>query len=59
MPGEPGPCPAPLSVEAWNTLGGLEWAGLEVVAEMLGVRDIEGLVADLTVIRDFHQPGQP
>jgi len=48
-----------LSVEAWNTLGGLEWAGLEVVAEMLGVRDIEGLVADLTVIRDFQSPGQP
>jgi len=45
-------------VEAWNLLGGLEWGGLEAVAEMLGVRDIEGLVADLTVIRDFYRPEQ-
>ena len=43
MPGDTGPCPAPLAVEAWNTLGGMEWAGLEAVAEMLGVRDIEAL----------------
>ncbi len=54
MPGDTGPCPAPLAVEAWNTLGGMEWAGLEAVAEMLGVHDIEGLVAGLTAIRDFQ-----
>lgn len=58
MPGGSGPCPAALSVEAWNVLGGLEWQGLETVAEMLGVRDIEGLVADMTVIRDFQRPEQ-
>jgi len=47
-----------LSAEAWNVLGGLEWEGLEAVAEMLGIRDIERLVADLTVIRDFQRPEQ-
>lgn len=35
-------------------LGGLEWAGLPVVAEMLGITDIEALVTDLTVIRDWQ-----
>jgi len=40
-------------VRAWNVMGGLDWAALPVVAEMLGVRDIEGLVADLVAIREF------
>ena len=35
-------------------MGGLDWAALPVVAEMLGVNDIEALIADLTVIRDFQ-----
>jgi len=39
-------------------LGGLEWEGLETVAEMLGIRDIERLIAELTVIRDFQRPEQ-
>jgi hypothetical protein len=37
-------------------LGGLEWQGIETVAEILGLRDIERLVAELTVIRDFQRP---
>ena len=35
-------------------MGGLDWAALPVVAEMLGVKDIEALVTDLSVIRDFQ-----
>lgn len=35
-------------------MGGLDWAALPVVAEMLGVNDIEALITDLTVIRDFQ-----
>jgi len=35
-------------------MGGIDWAALPVVAEMLGVNDIEGLVTDLTAIRDFQ-----
>lgn len=35
-------------------MGGFDWAALPVVAEMLGVQDIEALVTDLTVIREFQ-----
>lgn len=34
-------------------MGGLDWSALPVVVEMLGVRDVEGLVAELTAIREF------
>lgn len=33
-------------------MGGLDWAALPVVAGMLGVDDVEGLIADLVTIRD-------
>lgn len=35
-------------------MGGLDWAALPVVAEMLGMQDIEALVTDLTAIREFQ-----
>ena len=35
-------------------MDGIDWAALPVVAEMLGVIDIEGLVAELTAIRNFQ-----
>jgi len=35
-------------------MGGLDWAALPVVAEMLGLHDIEALVTDLTAIREFQ-----
>lgn len=35
-------------------MGGIDWAGLPVVADMLGVTDIEVLVVELTAIRDFQ-----
>lgn len=43
-----------LAVRAWNLLGGMDWSGIPVIAEMLGFDDIEMLVAQLVVIRD-HQ----
>jgi hypothetical protein len=43
-----------LSLRAWGLLGGVEWTGLEVVAEMLGIHDIESLVVDLATIRDWQ-----
>lgn len=43
-----------LAIHAWNLLGGMEWAGLETVADLLGYDDIELLIYQLTVIRD-HQ----
>lgn len=33
-------------------MGGLDWQALPLVAELIGVEDIEQLVADLVVIRD-------
>lgn len=38
-------------------MGGIDWAGLPVVAELLGVEDVELLVEQLTAIRD-HQREQ-
>lgn len=54
----PGPAPdgAALAVTAWNMLGGLDWAGLPIVAELLGIEDLEMLVVQLVVIRDQGKP---
>ena len=41
-----------IAIQAWNLLGGLDWQGLPVVAEMLGVEDVELLIHQLTAIRD-------
>lgn len=49
--GEP-PEGAGIAIKAWNLLGGLEWHGLPIVAEMLGVEDVETLIHQLTAIRD-------
>lgn len=52
---QPGPPPveSALAVRAWNMLGGLDWAGLDQVAEILGIEDKEALVNQLVVIREF------
>jgi hypothetical protein len=47
------PAGAELAIAAWNMLGGLDWSGLPLVAEVLGIEDIEMLVAQLVVIREF------
>lgn len=47
------PPSARLAVEAWHLMGGrIDWAALEPIAEMLGIRDIETLVLQLVTIRD-------
>lgn len=38
-------------------MGGIDWAALPVVAEMLGIEDIETLVINLTEIREFNRRG--
>lgn len=41
------------AIQAWNMLGGeLNWNGLELVAEALGIKDIEWLMRMLITIRD-------
>ncbi len=56
MPAAFGPPEQPpdvrLAVRAWNLLGGVEWAGIELVAETLGYTDLELLMHQLVVIRE-------
>jgi len=33
-------------------LGGLDWAGLPIVVDILGIRDVEMLIVQLNTIRD-------
>jgi len=35
-------------------MGGIDWLALETVAEIIGFKDIELLIAQLGAIRDFH-----
>lgn len=55
-----------IAMRAWallaNASGGLDWAGLPVVCEWLGVQDVDGLLWRLSVIKDArrkHQAQQP
>lgn len=59
MPFEPGePCDTAtvLAVRAWNWMGGqIDWAGLPLVADLLGVDDLEILVEQLAALRDWQR----
>ncbi len=48
-----------MAIRAWNMLGngmgGIDWAGLDVVCAWLGITDIEGLMARLNIIK-HHEP---
>lgn len=46
-----------LAIRAWNLMGGLDWAGLETIADMLGIDDVEGLIVRLAAIRDHQRQG--
>jgi hypothetical protein len=39
-----------------NGMGGLDWAGVPLVAQLLGVTDFEMFLHRLTVIK-LHRPG--
>ena len=56
MPVPPGPPPTDfaLAIRAWKLLGGLDYDGMPIVAEMLGIDDIELLIRQLVLIRDFQ-----
>jgi hypothetical protein len=40
-----------LGIRAWNMLGGLDWAGLDTVLDVLGIDEPEILIAQLVVLR--------
>jgi len=46
-----------LVVAAWNLMGGLDWAALPIVVEVLGVNDIERLIRQLVILRE-HQKAE-
>ena len=42
-----------LAIRAWNMMDGqINWSALEPVSELLGINDIERLVAQLEAIRE-------
>jgi hypothetical protein len=44
------------AIRAWNLMGGaIDWTALSVIAEMLGVEDVEAFVVRLAAIRDWQQ----
>lgn len=45
-----------MAVRAWNLMGGIDWAGLPVVVEMLGIVDVGLLVEQLVLIREHQRP---
>lgn len=44
-----------LAVKAWNLLGGLDWQGIEAVAELLGIEDVDMLIHQLAALRDYQR----
>ncbi len=36
-------------------MGGIDWAALPIVSELLGIDDIESLITRLVVIRDSNK----
>ena len=57
LPIEPQPPPPDvnLALRGWNMLGGMEWSGLEMVADLLGVEDVEIFVIQLAALRDNRE----
>jgi len=41
-----------IAIRAWNLMGGIDWAALPIVAEMLGFDNIEVLITQLVALRD-------
>ena len=42
-----------LAAKAWNMMGGaIDWLALDAVTEILGITDIESLLAQLEIIRE-------
>jgi len=42
-------------VRAWNLMGGMDWAALPMVVELLGIEEVDILIMELTAIRDAQR----
>ena len=49
------PASAQPALQAWNMMGGLDWAALPMVCDLLGIHDLEPLVFQLLMIRDHNR----
>lgn len=51
-----------LAMRTWNMLangmGGLDWAGLPLAVALFGIRDVEGLLHRLQVIKQHRPPDE-
>lgn len=46
-------------MKAWNWMGGqIDWAGLPLVADLLGIEDLEILIVQLNLIRNHLTRGE-
>lgn len=39
-------------------MGGIDWAGLPLVVEWLGVRDLQGLMQRLSILLSYRKPDE-
>lgn len=52
----PPPITARPAIQAWNLMGGeLNWTALDTLADLLGIRDPEAWIMQITIIRDSFQ----
>lgn len=60
-PPEPGHCEVQ-AIQAWNLLsdgaGGIDWSGMPLVCEYLGIDDLDGLIGRLQAIRQHDGKGR-
>jgi hypothetical protein len=49
---------ASVAISAWNLCGGMDWNAIPFVADMLGIRDVEGLIYQMSAIRDHLKKGE-
>lgn len=54
---KPGEAPegASVVIRAWNLMDGIDWTALPFVCALLGVQDVEWLLAGLCAIRDSQR----
>lgn len=55
MPFKPDPLEGEcaLSLRVWNEMRGIDWDAIPYFVEIHGIEDVEALILDLIVIRDF------
>jgi len=43
-----------LAIKAWNLMGKkIDWAGMDTICDMLGIQDIELLINQFEILRDY------